>query len=207
MSKIPKDKQNLERDQKLRYCVQSGQSSIHGDTLYEVQTQEAQSFAFHSGTGQGSTGKGPGTGKAVLYTPGCSMEILGEGLKVRDNNDKSQILSKIIKAQKGDIHIQAVNGDITLEARNINLIADGGDQGGEVNVSACRMFQVNTTGDIRLQAEKVMIDAKNTTNIVSKGFLELKSGFTLSASFADDNFGTMSKVLKAATTISPPTLS
>ena len=206
MSKAPKDKQNLERDVKLRYSVQSGQSSIHGDTLYEVQTQEAQSFSFHSGTGQGSTGKGPGTGKAVLYTPGCSMEILGEGLKVRDNNDKSQILSKIIKAQKGDIHIQAVNGDITLEARNINLIADGGDQGGEVNVSACRMFQVNTTGDIRLQAEKVMIDAKNTTNIISKGFLELKSGFTLSASFADEAFGTMSKVLKAATTITPPTL-
>ena len=83
MSKIQKDKQNLERDVKLRYVVQSGQSSIHGDTLYEVQTQEAQSFAFHSGTGQGGSGKGPGTGKAVLYTPGCSMEILGEGLKVR----------------------------------------------------------------------------------------------------------------------------
>ena len=206
MSKAPKDKQNLERDVHLRYCTQSGQSSIHGDTLYEVQTQESQSFAFPSGTGQGSTGKGPGTGKAVLYTPGCSMEILGEGLKVRDNNDKSQILSKIIKAQKGDIHIQAVNGDITLEARNINLIADGGDQGGEVNVSACRMFQVNTTGDIRLQAEKVMIDAKNTTNIVSKGFLELKSGFLMSASFADEAFGSMSQVLKAATTITPPTL-
>ncbi len=207
MSKIPKDKQNLERDQKLRYCVQSGQSSIHGDTLYEVQTQEAQSFAFHSGTGQGGSGKGPGTGKAVLYTPGCSMEILGEGLKVRDNNDKSQILSKIIKAQKGDIHIQAVNGDITLEARNINLIADGGDQGGEVNVSACRMFQVNTTGDIRFQAEKILMKSDNQINIVSKGFLELKYGFLLSASFADEKFGTMSKVLKAATTISPPTLS
>ena len=205
MSKAPKDKQNLERDVHLRYCTQSGQSSIHGETLYEVQTQEAQSFAFHSGTGQGSTGKGPGTGKAVLYTPGCSMEILGEGLKVRDNNDKSQILSKIIKAQKGDIHIQAVNGDITLEARNINLIADGGDQGGEVNVTACRMFQV-TGGDIRLQGEKVLIDATNTTNVVCKGFLELKSGFLMSASFADEAFGSMSQVLKAATTISPPTL-
>ena len=36
--------------------------------------------------------------------------------------------------------------------------------------------------------------------------MEFKSGFTLAASFADDNFGTMSKVLKAATTISPPTI-
>ena len=36
--------------------------------------------------------------------------------------------------------------------------------------------------------------------------MELKSGFTLAASFADENYGTMSQVLKAATTISPPTL-
>ena len=69
----PKDRQNLERDVRLRYVTQSGQSSIHGETLYEIQTQESQSFAFHSGTGQGSEGEGPGTGKAVLYTQGCSM--------------------------------------------------------------------------------------------------------------------------------------
>ena len=51
-----------------------------------------------------------------------------------------------------------------------------------------------------------MIKADNTTNIISKGFLELKSGFTLSASFADESFGTMAQVLKAATTINPPTI-
>ena len=34
-----------------------------------------------------------------------------------------------------------------------------------------------------------MIKADNTTNIISKGFLELKSGFALSASFADESFG------------------
>ena len=60
--------------------------------------------------------------------------------------------------------------------------------------------------DIRLQGEKILIKADNTTNIISKGFLELKSGFTLSASFADEDYGTMSQVLKSATTISPPTL-
>ena len=44
--KVSNDKQNLERDVHLRYVTQSGQQSIHGDTLYELQTQEAQSFAF-----------------------------------------------------------------------------------------------------------------------------------------------------------------
>ena len=43
-------------------------SSIHGDTNFEVQTQEAQSFAFHASTGEGaSEGGETGTGKAVLY--------------------------------------------------------------------------------------------------------------------------------------------
>ena len=205
MSKIPKDKQNLERDQKLRYCVQSGQSSIHGDTLYEVQTQEAQRFGFYSGTGQGSTRKGPGTGKAVLYTPGCSLEVLGEGLKVRSPGDISQLPAKIIKCKKGDIIFDVENGDITFRARNINFEAVGGGQDGQFLAKATRVATIDAP-DVRLQAENILIKSDNQVNIISKGFLELKSGFTLSASFADDNFGTMSKVLKAATTISPPTL-
>ena len=194
MSKAPKDKQNLERDVHLRYSVQSGQSSIHGDTLYEVQTQEAQSFSFHSGTG-----------KAVLYTPGCSMEILGEGLKVRSPGDISQLPAKIIKCKKGDILFDVENGDITFRARNINFEAVGGGQDGQFLAKATRVATIDAP-DIRLQGEKILIKSDNQINIISKGFLELKSGFTLSASFADDNFGTMSKVLKAATTITPPTL-
>jgi|TARA_B100001287_G_scaffold118332_1_gene99642 hypothetical protein len=204
-SKAPNDGQNLECDKHLRYVVQSGQSSIHGDTLYELQTQEAQSFAFHSGTGQGGSGGGPGTGKAVLYTPGSSTEVLGEGLKVRTNNDLSQLPAKIIKCKKGDVVIDCENGDITLRGRNINFEAIGGDQGGQFNIKATRVATIDSP-DIRLQGEKILIKSDNTCNIISKGFLELKSGFTLSASFADESFGTMSQVLKSATTINPPTI-
>ena len=204
-SKAPNDGQNLECDKHLRYVVQSGQSSIHGDTLYELQTQEAQSFAFHSGTGQGGSGGGPGTGKAVLYTPGSSTEVLGEGLKVRTNNDLSLLPAKIIKCKKGDVVIDCENGDITLRGRNINFEAIGGDQGGQFNIKATRVATIDSP-DIRLQGEKILIKSDNTCNVISKGFLELKSGFTLSASFADESFGTMSQVLKSATTINPPTI-
>ena len=72
-SKSPNDKKNLYRRSysQGRFFIKSGQSSIHGDTTYEVETSEAQSFAFHASTGEGaSEGGGPGTGKAVLYTPG-----------------------------------------------------------------------------------------------------------------------------------------
>ena len=137
-SKKSNDVQNLECDKHLRYVVQSGQSSIHGDTLYELQTQEAQSFAFHSGTGQGGSGGGPGTGKAVLYTPGMSMEVLGEGLKVRDNNDISQLPAKIIKCKKGDIIIEAEN----IEQAKIRSDINKKNKGAEA-ARACIALLIN----------------------------------------------------------------
>ena len=40
MSKSPNDKKNIERQEKLRYASERS-GSIHGDTNYEIQTQEA----------------------------------------------------------------------------------------------------------------------------------------------------------------------
>ena len=202
----PKDNKQPESIKYKRFEFASGDDTIHGMANFEVQTQEAQTFGFYADTGQGkSEGGGPGTGKAVLYTPGSSTEVLGEGLKVRTNNDLSQLPAKIIKCKKGDVVIDCENGDITLRGRNINFEAIGGDQGGQFNIKATRVATIDSP-DIRLQGEKILIKSDNTCNVISKGFLELKSGFTLSASFADESFGTMSQVLKSATTINPPTI-
>ena len=111
-SRSPKDKKNLYRRSysQGRFFIKSGQSSIHGDTTYEVETSEAQSFAFHASTGEGaSEGGGPGTGKAVLYTPGLSAEVLGEGLKVRSAGDVTQLPAKIIECKRGDTIIECEN--------------------------------------------------------------------------------------------------
>tara|TARA_B100001564_G_scaffold299888_1_gene266534 strand:+ start:719 stop:1351 length:633 start_codon:yes stop_codon:yes gene_type:complete len=203
-SKASNDGQNLERDVHLRYCVQSGQSSIHGDTLLEFQTQEAQSFAFYADKGEGKSGSGgPGTGKAVLYTPGQSCEVLGEGLKVRDAGDIQPVYAKTIKCKKGDLLIDCENGDVTIKARNINLVAEGGGQDGQFFIEAARLAQI-TAPDIRVQGEKILISAKNSANIISKGFFQLKYGFALAAADADMSYGVMSEVLKKATTISTP---
>ena len=205
-SKAPNDKQNIERDVHLRYSTQSGQSSIHGDTLYEIQTQEAQSFAFYADKGEGkSEGGGPGTGKAVLYTPGQSCEVLGEGLKARDAGDIQPVYAKTIKCKRGDLLIDCENGDVTIQARNINLNAQGGGQDGQFMVEACRLAQIKAP-DVRVQGEKIMISATNSANIISKGFFQLKYGFALAAADADMSYGVMSRVLEKATTISPPKL-
>ena len=202
--KASNDGQNLERDVHLRYCVQSGQSSIHGDTLLEFQTQESQSFAFYADKGEGKSGSGgPGTGKAVLYTPGQSCEVLGEGLMVRDPGDIQPVYAKTIKCKKGDLLIDCENGDVTIKARNINLVAEGGGQDGQFFVEAARLAQI-TSPDVRVQGEKILISAKNSANIISKGFFQLKYGFALAAADADMSYGVMSEVLKKATTISTP---
>ena len=203
-SKSPNDRKNLEREVHERFAIQSGQSSIHGDTNYEIQTQEGQSFAFYADKGEGKSGSGgTGTGKAVLYTPGQSCEVLGEGLKVREAGDIQPVYAKTIKCLKGDMLIDCDNGDITLKARNINLVAQGGGQDGQFMVEACRLAQI-TAPDIRVQGEKILISAKNSANIISKGFFQLKYGFALAAADADMSYGVMSEVLKKATTISTP---
>ena len=195
MSKAPDDKKNLERTVRLRYAVQSGQSSIHGDTLYQVQTAEAQSFGFYANTGQGASGGGPGTGKHVLYTPGMSMEVLGEGLKVRDPGDISQLPAKIIKAKKGDMIFECENGNILLRAKNVFIDANGGGQDGQFTVKAERIADIGAP-DIRVQGEKVTVKSAKDMTIIAKGQFELKYGFMVAAAFADANFGALTNNLK-----------
>ena len=195
MPKAPNDSQNLERDVNLRYSVASGQSSIHGDTLYALQTQEAQQFSFHSGTGQGGSGGGPGTGKAVLYTPGMSMEVLGDGLKVRDVGDISQLPAKIIKCKKGDLILDCENGNILLRAKNIFVDADGGGQDGQFTVKAERIVDIGAP-DIRVQGEKITAKASKDMTVIAKGQFELRYGFMVAAAFADENFGALTANLK-----------
>ena len=204
MTKAPDDKKNLFRKNFPRFSVQSGQSSIHGDTNFEVQTQEAQSFAFHASTGEGaSEGGGPGTGKAVLYTPGSSTEVLGEGLKVRDAGDVVQLPAKIIKCKRGDVIIECENGDITLRGRNITLDATGGGQDGVLNLKGSRIIDVDAP-DIRLQGEKITERATKDFIMISEGFTEMKSAFTIAATKADEKFGAMAKVLEETTSIIKP---
>ena len=195
MPKAPNDNQNIERDVHLRYSTASGQSSIHGDTLYALQTQEAQQFSFHSGTGQGGSGGGPGTGKAVLYTPGMSMEVLGDGLKVRDVGDISQLPAKIIKCKKGDLILDCENGNILLRAKNIFVDADGGGQDGQFTVKAERIVDIGAP-DIRIQGEKITAKASKDMTVIAKDQFELRYGFMVAAAFADESFGALTANLK-----------
>ena len=200
----PKDNKNPEYIKYKRFEFASGQDTIHGMTNFHVQTQEAQTFGFYADTGQGkSEGGGPGTGKAVMYTPGSSTEVLGEGLKVRNAGDVVQLPAKIIKCKRGDTIIECENGDITLRGRNINIEAVGGGQDGVININGNRIIDIDAP-DIRLQGEKITTKATKDLCLISEGFTEMKSAFTLVASQADEAFGVMAKILEDATSITKP---
>ncbi len=200
-----RDRKNVEQRQFARYSLKSGQMhSIHGMANFEVQTQESQVFGLYSNTGQGGTEGGPGTGKALLYTPGQSLEVLGTGLKTRNAGDNTELPAKIIRCKNGDVIVDCYNGNITLRGRNITLDANGGGQDGQINLIANRIVDAQAP-DIRLQGEKILVDAKNRVDIISKGFFQLKYGFSLAAAHGDMDFGVLAQTLKNDVSFNPRT--
>ena len=201
-----RDRKNVEKYITERYSFSSGSMhSIHGMSNFEVQTQESQNFGFYSNTGQGGTEGGPGTGKAVLYTPGMSTEVLGTGLKTRAAGDNTELPAKIIRCRNGDVIVDCYNGNITLRGRNITLDANGGGQDGQIILSANRIINAKAP-DIRLQGEKILVDATNRVDIISKGFFQLKYGFSLAAAHGDMDFGVLTQTLKKDILATPTTL-
>ena len=197
MTKGTKDGQNVERVVRKRYAINSGQDSIHGSTLFQTETQESQSFGFYASTGQGaSEGGGPGTGKAVLYTPGMSQEILGQGLKVRGDDDNTLLLAKLIECEKGDQHFECKDGNITIRARQINL--DASDQ---IVIKGDKKIQINTDGDIVMNSSKTTINCTKDMNVIVRGVYECKYGLMTSARFADDRFGALTNNIAQASNI------
>ena len=157
----PKDGKNYECDSNPeRYTISSGDmDAIHGMSNYQLMTQEAQVLGFYADTGQGKGGQGgPGTGKFVLNTPGMALEVLGQGLKVRDEGDITQLPAKQTVCKRGDYGVTCENGDVVIKARNITLDANGGGQDGQIFLSANRIINAKAP-EVRLQGEKVLIEA------------------------------------------------
>ena len=87
------------------------------------------------------------------------------------------------------------NGNILLRAKNIFVDANGGGQDGQFVLKAERIADIGAP-DIRVQAEKVTVKATKDMSVIAKGQIELKYGFMVAASFADEKFGALTATLK-----------
>ncbi len=188
---MPKDGKPYWKVAGIRHTYQSGMSTLHGMTLWEVNTSERTQMGFYSGTGA-TKEDGPGRATHKMVCPGPSEEILGHGLKVRgsESEDAPPEKAKLIQAKRGDIHLIAEDGDIILEAKNIRAFAQGGGKDGNFNVDAVKLVQFKSP-DIRLSGEKISIRGSNTVSIVAFGFMDLRYGFAMASGFADFAFGSI----------------
>ena len=189
----PKDGKNVEERDFLRYSFSSGQPSINGMTNFRLKTQEGQSFSFHSGTGIGGEQTGSGTGRAILSTPGLYEENLGDGLAFRSSPINYILPAKQINCRKGDIVLDAENGDIILRGQNIRFNAVGGKQDGVLTIEAKRSIDVDTAA-LRVQSENATVFVKSgDLNVFVKNKCQFEYNIFVASAFSEKNFGVLSK--------------
>jgi len=189
----PKDGKNVEERDFLRYSFSSGQPSINGMTNFRVKSQEGQSFSFHSGTGIGGEQTGSGTGRAILSTPGLYAENLGDGLAFRSSPINYILPAKQINCRKGDIILDAENGDIILRGQNIRFNAVGGKQDGVLTIEAKRSIDVDTAA-LRVQSENATVFVKSgDLNVFVKNKCQFEYNIFVASAFSEKNFGVISK--------------
>ena len=189
----PKDGKNVEERDFLRYSFSSGQPSINGMTNFRLKTQEGQSFSFHSGTGIGGEQTGSGTGRAILSTPGLYEENLGDGLAFRSSPINYILPAKQINCRKGDIVLDAENGDIILRGQNIRFNAVGGKQDGVLTIEAKRSIDVDTAA-LRVQSENATVFVKSgDLNVFVKNKCQFEYNIFVASAFSEICFGVLSK--------------
>ena len=189
----PKDGKNVEERDFLRYSFSSGQPSINGMTNFRVKSQEGQSFSFHSGTGIGGEQTGSGTGRTILSTPGLYEENLGDGLAFRSSPINYILPAKQINCRKGDIVLDAENGDIILRGQNIRFNAVGGKQDGVLTIEAKRSIDVDTAA-LRVQSENATVFVKSgDLNVFVKNKCQFEYNIFVASAFSEKNFGVLSK--------------
>ena len=189
----PKDGKNVEERDFLRYSFSSGQPSINGMTNFRVKSQEGQSFSFHSGTGIGGEQTGSGTGRAILSKPGLYEENLGDGLAFRSSPINYILPAKQINCRKGDIVLDAENGDIILRGQNIRFNAVGGKQDGVLTIKAKRSIDVDTSA-LRVQSENATVFVKSgDLNVFVKNKCQFEYNIFVASAFSEKSFGVLSK--------------
>ena len=173
--------------------MRSGQQTPNGVTNCSIETQEGQSFSFHQSTGQGASPTGPGSGRAILSTPGMSEEDLGDGLDFRESPISYLLPAKQINCKKGDIVLNAENGDIILRGQNIKFNAVGGKQDGTMTIKAKRSIDIDTAA-LRVQSDNATIFVRSEDlNVFVKNKCQFEYNIFVATAFSEKNFGVISK--------------
>lgn len=153
---------------------------IVGEVEYAVTTHSGQGFGFAT------------SGKHYLVCNDISHEAVGCSL--RKNNDAEQPFTpaKWILAKNGDIKIEAPNGTIHLEARNIRIKASGAEtdqtQDGNVDIQASNEIVLDSSDKIKISAINVRLTASYDMTIDST-YMSITGSFSGGGSSVDAALG------------------
>jgi len=138
-------------DKKPGYVVKSGTTDAAGKPIdYAVYTDYGQGFQYTQ------------EGNKFDHCWKTSYELCGED--VQENEP-----AKIIRADNGNILIEALNGEVVIRAKNIRLVAQDGS--GEVTITSAKHFSVNAP----VQNFKGSVSNTVMSNSVSTGALAVDS--------------------------------
>lgn len=162
------------------YCrIVSGTSiPVHGKTDYGVFTNKGQGFGFFE------------DGDHVVVCDKTSYESVGNNMPSNNDGDNPLNLAKWIHAKNGDIKIEAPNGTIHLEARNIHISAIGGDPHGNIIIKAKNEVQINSKDAIKFKCISMVIDSSLAIDINTQ-FLNTVAQFATSGTSIDAAAGTI----------------
>lgn len=107
-------------------------------------------FVVKSGTPQDLTGKTTDYAVFTDHGQGFVWTTDGEHQQIANKTSydisgidgKDNVPAKVIRAKKGDIVIEAMDGDIIIRGKNVRII--GLDGAGEVTVTSGKQFSVNS---------------------------------------------------------------
>jgi len=178
------------------YCriVKGVNIPVHGKVDYGMFTNKGQGYLFGE------------DGRHVLVCDSTSYESVGN--EISENNpggtpgfggNNSTFFAKWINAKNGDIKIEAPNGTIHLEARNIRIKAVGAESSnesdGSVLIKASNEIELNSRDQIKLNAPKISLTSSLSLDF-NATFLNTVAQFATTGSSIDAAVGTLTAASK-----------
>jgi len=129
------------------------------------------------------------SGRNVKTVSEASIEVVGTELSANADASQPHIPAKWIRAEKGDVLIEAPNGTLYLSARNIVVAASGPEtensSNGNIDIIASNDINLDSKDTIKMDATNVYMNASLAMDICGKSFLSITGGMTIGGSGVD----------------------
>jgi len=129
------------------------------------------------------------SGRNVKTVSEASIEVVGTELSSNADSNQPHIPAKWIRAEKGDILIEAPNGTLYLSARNIVVAASGPEtensSNGNIDIIASNDVNIDCKDTIKMDSTNIYMNASLAMDICGKSFLSITGGMTIGGSGVD----------------------